>query len=364
MKKRMRLLFVFWAFIFCLAGCAGNEKKNEVFLMDEGGNQKSNDSGEYQAEDGHIIISHGTKLMIPKEYEVRIDDETGDIYINDQNLNWEMVMIVREGVYEEAMKNPKELMAKVNPDEATIDKKIKEINVKGKKYAYFTFTYKDSESDNTVIYTGATDHTRIAINMRIIGEMSEEEAIGDIHNFLGRIESTEEADTLQEDLDKADKEPLGVAKNNSILKCNNIEVQFKVPEGFYSVYDYADETMSTEGFMSDDEKIDINVNLDISRIWESENDYLNNELKTFKEGDDYYKELKLSDIKTVVINEKRVFYILEKYTVESGDVKDVYQKVLAITSIGDGNYLTVNASTLSDIELTMDSIKVFFYLGE
>ncbi len=364
MKKNKSLILIFVILVFCFTACGIKEEKDDVLNIEENEINEEDDIDEENNDIAYTIVSLGTKLSIPKGYEVWIDDTTGDIYISDQNLNWELVMIVREGVYEDSMVNPEDLMSNIDPDEASIIDTIKEIDVEGKKYAYFTFAYNDSEEHNTVIYTGATDKTRIAMNMRIIGDISDEEAIEDVNKILSRIETTDEADTLQADLDKADREPIGVAKDSSVLKCNSYEVKFQVPQGFYSVNNYEDETMSTESFLSEDEAVEVNVNLDISGIWENENEYLDNELKSFDRDDDYYKTLDLSDIKTMECNGFKVYYILEKYTIESEGVEEVHQKIYAIISVEGGNYLTVSASTLSDIDLTIDVIKDFFFLGD
>ena len=374
MKKTKRILFLLTLLILCFAGCTSKVKINKESETESETERETETEKESETEPettktktkdkkNYTIVSNGAKLTIPSDFEVSIDDETGDIYIKDENLNWELVMIVREGLYEDSMEDPDELMSNVNLDEAKILEKIKEIDVKGKKYAYFTFKYNDEEVENTVIYTGATNKTRIAINMRIVGDVSVKEAIESIHTFLNDIESTKVENTLQKELDDAKKDPVGEEKEESKLKCGSISVKFKVPNGFYSVFDFADELQSSEGFVSEDESIDVNVQLDISGMWSSEKDYLNNELKTYDRKDDYYKTLERSEIKTIEVDGNKVHYITVKYTV-AGEDEETFQKIFAILSIDNGNNLILEANTLQDVKLTIDTVKGFFYLGK
>ena len=210
MKKTKKLILLLTLFILCFAGCTSKTKvKKERESESETKSESESDTktkSNTTDQKHNIIVLNGVKLKIPKEFEVSTRDN-GIFYIDNKNLNFSMIL----QVYEERYQDRKERLDDIilyftDSDEYTIVENLKEIDVKGKKYAYYKLKKKDDDNMYITIYTAATNKTMIEIIMYNMGEISDIEYIESIHTFLSDIESTKEANTTQKEIDDAKKE--------------------------------------------------------------------------------------------------------------------------------------------------------------
>ncbi|MBD5106079.1 MAG: hypothetical protein HDT41_03780, partial [Lachnospiraceae bacterium] len=299
----------------------------------------------------------------PKSYDVRIEDETGNIYINDADLKFELVLLVGDGSYEESLKDKEHLMENAKKEDVTVTKTVTEYDVEGKSYAYFTFEYNDKSSINTVVYTAASEDKKIGINFVRNADISEEEVITQIDTFLHQLEAVDLKDSVQQDIDDADQVPDGQLLDETTLKLGESKITTKVAEGYYLVHEYKSDDSYSQLFETKDQKISVNTQFFKENYYESADDYVKEQINVIDAGDSSYSDINISDLQSFEINGYHIVYSNISYTYDSDGNKAHYTKIVAATVTSGNSLYVLEASTLYDEELNFDSIKDFMTIS-
>ncbi|MBR1691916.1 MAG: hypothetical protein IJ711_03985 [Lachnospiraceae bacterium] len=373
--KLAKLLF-FLGSVCILSGCGEKqamtqqaEQERETTVQEEGGSDAdartldgdelpdaAKDNGSYE------IVSNGVLFHIPKSFEVRIDDETGNIYINDENYNYELVMVVADGSYEESLTDKEHLMENAKKFDITVQKEVTEYTVNGKSYAYFTFEYNDGSGITSVVYTAATSDKKVGINLIRNSDITEEEVIDQIDAFLHNAEGTELADSTEQDTFRADFVRDGEPVSETRLKLGSVVVEAKVPEGYYYIDEFMTDYSYAQMFESEDEKISVTTYLYEAGVFESAAGYVEQQVGLIDPDDSSYSDVQVLDKAQEQVNGNLIIYGGVRYMYDSTTFTHIY----AACTLPDRSMYLLDASTLYDEELGFDTIRDFmdFHISE
>ncbi|MCR4691246.1 MAG: hypothetical protein K5739_07875 [Lachnospiraceae bacterium] len=310
------------------------------------------------------IAANGVLFTIPTDYKISIDDETGNIYIDDKDLDFNLVMVVRDGSYEESLQDKDALTANARQQDVTILKDITEYTSGGKSYAYFTFAYNDESSTNTVIYTGATKDKRIGINMMInASDLKEEDVIDRINGFLQTAQATDLPDTTRDDLVTQEaamddiSQPTGEVVDSASLKLGKSSVTVSVPEGYYyqDDQDVCEEDMfAIKYFQGSD--ADVTLSLYADGMYTDEEELAESECLI----NDNAKDIKDEKVQTLDHKGKKVTFKNVEYTYDG----TVFHKAIAICRLSDKSMYAVYAQNLDGSALSFESLQGFLDFNE
>lgn len=306
--------------------------------------------------DNDVVVG-GFKITIPEENNYLINNQGLIIY--DENLNWQMLLLVRDNSYSSAMQNPENLMSGAINSGGNIKETIKEIEISRKKYAYFT--YEKGNNHYIVAYTAAGKEKRFGIQVE-----ANEELNSSILNIFNEIVSTaietNEPDTTQEDIDKAHRVLPGTAKEYGELTVNNTTVKYSVPSEFYStgVNSYT-ESESSEGFTTENSRVNVLYNLTSNFYFDGIDEYL----KSSTTMSENVRNVKISEIQTINISGKDIKYITIQYEKDYSGETTTFKKLYAAYKLSNDYVLQFNADTLyNEEELNIDRVKGFFNITE
>ena len=135
-------------------------------------------------------------------------------------------------------------------------------------------------------------------------------------------------------------------------------VKYSVPEGFEYEEDYSYDYSKYFELEKEDSYIDANVSLG----WYTESEYVQDEINWnynyYKEETQYYKNVNLSQIKTIVVGDKTFKYVVLSYDSNSEYYEEKSQNVYVWYPLGDEYIFTVELEA-SDIDVTEEIIKGF-----
>ncbi|MCR5001502.1 MAG: hypothetical protein K6A71_06885 [Lachnospiraceae bacterium] len=310
--------------------------------------------------DGFKIVSNGVLFTVPRDYSVTVEDETGNIYIDDPDLDFNIVMVVRDGSYEESLEDKDGLTANARKQDVTILKDITEYTAAGKSYAYFTFEYNDHSSTNTVIYTGAVEGKRIGINMMInADDITEEDVIDRINVFLKTAEATGLADTTaddlydQEGLNDASFEPEGESIDQTELKLGDTAVTIAIPEGYLyqTDMDAYEEGMFCKQYFDSSDLSEVTLSLYAEGMYDDLKELVNAECIV----NDNAGNVKTEGPKKTDHKGKTLVYKTVSYSYDGTK----FNKAIAACELPDKSVYTVLIQNLDGKELSLDDIREF-----
>lgn len=372
MKKRQITTFILALGMMCmLAGCTdkqgsvGNPYDDQTALPDKEAAEEG--AAEAEVTDGNKkqavyfeLVSNGVRFEIPKEYEITLSEEEKSVYMHDEDYRFEFVMLVQDGVFEDSLEDPDRLMDKAKKEDITIDKSVTIVEINGKQYAYFTYTYNDNSSTNTLIFTSLGENKKLGINLVRYADISEEDIVRQLDIFLSTAKETEQPDTTIADLAKQDDKMLKDAPGE-LLESVKYEVQDKslttnVADGYYLVYDHASEETAGMLFSNLEETIDVSTMYFAENYYDKAEDYVEEQLSMIDESDPDYSEVSISKIRSITIGGLHVAY---------GDVSFVYDgnensHLYAATILDDNSLYTMDVKSAYGEELLFDHFKAFF----
>lgn len=321
----------------------------EIFADEE---EKTDEESDIETDKAERVVVGGFKILIPGEYGCFIDDTKGLIIYRDDLFT--MQYVVKEGSYAEKMENPGQLMEGVENIGGDIQKDIREIEIDGKPYAYFTYTF--NEDDFIIIYTNALDSDkRFCAQVLLVSEQLEEkEVLKRFAQIVSSAKETEEPDTTQESLDEqrtlAD---LGEQKEESRLQCADRAVTYQIEEGFYS--DYVEESayFSSEYFLEypHDRAVDCYL---IESEEENAQQYIERETEWLDEG-------ALVKEEQTQVNGHTFYYLLAEYDYEGSH----FRCLKAAADVGEGYVYKVSVSSIDGAkELKIADFKKFLTFEE
>lgn len=298
------------------------------------------------------IAVGGFRVQVPGEYGCFIDDTRGPIVYRDDLFV--LMLLVRDGSYDEKMKEPEALMDGAKDSGGKITKEIEEIEIDGKPYAYFTYT--NNEDDFIVVYTAAADSDKRLCAQILLKseEVSDKEILKRWAAMASTAVETGEPDTTQEDLDEIQRiSNIGEKKEESTLEYDGVTVQFKVEPGFYSTYAESDDYWAVEEFLDSEFYVEVDCNL---------------ESDIYGKGAEYYIQIEADDtenenamVDSVKVGDHTFYYMEVCYT----DDGDEFQQIEAVCDIGDGYFFRVSLCAINyEKEIHLEDIKTFLNIKE
>ena len=216
------------------------------------GNEAGGFEGEVSSHSYKLALS-GVEFTIPDYYSLMIVDDIGPVvYISD---SFQMKLAVKEGSYEEFIKDKSAMTQKVIEAGGTVTQDVKETVIDGRNYVYFVC---DLFGDKTlVVYTACTADTNVRVAGQIAmtaEDLTDEDMLNMFAEVTSKTVTTDKPDTVKDDLYEQERLwSLGEAKTESSLVVGNKQIIFNVPEGYYSNYvNNNGETFTSEDFLSAD----------------------------------------------------------------------------------------------------------------
>lgn len=230
------------------------------------------------------------------------------------------------------------------------------------------------EIDYSVEYNKGIDKIDVedSINMNeltetdmqsIMTKLMERPIIGQlIQNEMSGME-TETEDSIIDGTDTT------IENNNLTTTQNEVKdedygysVTYSVPTGFEYEGDYSYDYNKYYELEENDAYIDATVSLE----WYTEAEYVEEEIKWdydyYTETTEYYKNVNLSEVKTVVVGDKTFKYVVLAYESNSEYYEETYQDVYVWYTLGDEHIFTVKLEA-TDKEITEDIIKGFLNIN-
>lgn len=300
---------------------------------------------------GIVIVVNGYKMIIPSDLECKYVEGIGSLVYKDDIF--QMKIMVKEGSYDETVRNPDSLTDKVIEAGGKILQDVQETELDGKRFVYYK---AELMGDKTfVIYTGDNDKH---FGGQIVVEsetLSDEDLIKIFAGIVFTAQKTDEPDSTFEDiLSQIRLRDLGEEKTESSLSFEGETVNFKVPRGFYSQGYYDSSSYKAEMFLTTD-LIDVQCSL-----WSknAESDYSGAEDYLRRTLDFQLENVKKdTKIETMKIEGNTCYYIDMHYEFHRTD----FQKIYAACDYGKNGFFVVEADAI-DIEknISMEMLKEFF----
>lgn len=323
----------------------GESILDDAEVFDDGEEDQTGDDSDVS------IVIEGIKVCIPGEYGCFIEETKGPIVYRDDLFT--LLIAVRDRSYEEEMKNPEGLMEGAARVGGEIIKEIEEIEIKGKKYAYYKYT--DGEDDFIVVYTAAPDQDRRLCAQLLIrsGKETDEELLGRFADIAASAVETDEADTTQESLNEAKRlARFGEKKEESTLVFDGVKITFQVEPELYSTFEDSDEYSSCEFFTNPDDYRTLDCTL-MPAYEQGAEAYVENQFVFWDE-----KGIKAGSVK---VDGYTFYYAEARYTSEGNE----FQRILAACDIGDGCMYTISATAMDvDDRIELDDYEAFMKVKE
>ena len=332
------------------------DKKSDEEKKSEENEKSQNDDQGKKAAGNYEIALNGVLFTIPKTYDITIVEDTETVYINDEDYNFEMSMVVREDSYTEALKDKESLTENARKEDITIIKDITECEINGKSYAYFTFEFHDYDTVNTIAYTEGAGDKRIGMNIIINSDMTTEEVLEIVDTFLHDTKKTDVANTTVSDLSEMDQVSTGKALQETELKLGDKTYTVKVPDGYYYMDDHTSEGSYLQIFESENQKVSVNIMLMEEPYCGTAKEYVKSEAESIDESDSDYSEVKKSQIEQTEVNGNTVYYGTLSYVYNDGP----YKKLFAACELPGGESYVMEVTTLYNEEsVTFDIFEDF-----
>lgn len=326
-----------------------NENRGSILddaeVFDDGAEERSDDGSDTS------VVIEGIKVLIPGEYGCFIEETKGPIVYRDDLFS--LLIAVMDRSYEEEMRNPEGLMEGAARVGGEITKEIEEIEIKGKKYAYYKYT--NGEDDFIVVYTSAPDRDRRLCAQILImsGKETDEELLGRWADIAASAVETDEADTTQESLTEAQRlADFGEKKEESTLVYDDVRLTFQVGPDFYSTYADSDEISSCEYFTNPDDYRTLDCTL-VPDYGQDAETYVENQ---FTSGDD--KDVQTGSVKVG----KYTFYYAEARYIHEGSE---FQRIVAACNVGNGYIYKISATAIDvDDRIELEDYEDFMKVKE
>ncbi|MDE5777646.1 MAG: hypothetical protein K2I10_03940 [Lachnospiraceae bacterium] len=300
---------------------------------------------------GIVIVVNGYKMIIPSDLECKYVEGIGPVVYKDDIF--QMKIMVKEGSYDETVRNPDNLTDKVIETGGKILQDVQETELDGKKFVYYK---AELIGDKTfVIYTGDNDKHfggQIVVESEIL---SDEDLIKIFAGIVFTAQKTDEPDsTFADILNQILLQDLGEEKTESNLSFEGETVNFKVPQGFYSQGYYDSSSYKAEMFWTTD-LINVQCSLwskNAECFYLGAEDYLKSTLDF--EMENVKKDTK---IETMQIEGNTCYYIDMHYKFHRSD----FQKIYAACDYGKNGFFVVGAEAINvKKNISMEMLKEFF----
>lgn len=315
-------------------------------------NSRKLEDGNLHAFDTNMTyVVGGYEFTVPAQCDMFYNDTVGTVvYMDDV---FQMKTEVVDTSYEEVMQQ-KETLTQASVDAGgTIIQDIQEMELDGRKYAYYRVSLSDEVC--LVVYTQAPDaDKRIAAQIAVKNESASDKELLQVFSAIaGSACKTEKPDSDYDDVmeqisEKARRESYGMLKEESTMEFHGMELTHKVPNGFYMDSSYEDTEYMIERYRTAEPWVDATCYLYDSESFDGAYDYIAAS-----------KYLEDSQIETMDIEGTTIYYVVEKYKNEDSKVQSIY----AGCDLGDNQFYVVKAYVSDEeIDLQMDTIQDFLVL--
>lgn len=325
--------------------------ENDDIVDDE---EKKDTDSELETKEGvYNIAINGVMMQIPRTFNVSVHDEDS-IMLTEADYKYEMRLLVRNESYTESLKDMDSLAEKLEGLDVIILEDMHECKINGKSYAYCTYKYEDEEYVYMLAYTGAAGDNRIGMNIMAYSEMSDEELLEEIDKFVHDTEETDQPNTTEEELSKANNVTTSEAVESVDFEVASGKYRTKVPAGFYLRDSYqSDDSCETHFFDSEYETIDATARIFAVECEFNIEQYLKDE--TDRDFSSEYSNIEISKVKKEEVNGNTVYYATMSY-----DYSDThYDKLFAAFYLPDGAAFVFDAGTLYEEELSLELFEGF-----
>lgn len=328
-----------------------NRKRDKESILDDA--EILTDGEEEQTLEGKdvSIVIGGVKVRIPGEYGCFIEESKGPIVYRDDLFT--LLMVVRDLSYEEAIQNPERLMEGATKVGGEIIKEIEEIEIGGRKYAYYKYT--NEGDDFIVVYTAVPDSgRRLCAQILIRSEKeTDEELLKRWADIAASAVETDEADTTQESLLEARRlADFGEEKEESTLEYEGVKIAFLVEPGFYSTFENCDDVSSCEYFTRPDDYRTLDCSL-TSNYGQDAETYVENQTAFWDE-----ENIQTGNVK---VGAYTFYYAETRYTSEGSE----FQRIVAACSIDDAHIYVISAVAIDvDDRIDLDDYENFMKVEE
>lgn len=323
------------------------DEPEDIFEKELPESVEENNTGEV------TFVMDGFQMRVPSDYECFYYEGIGPvIYMEDV---FQMKIVVRDGSYEEEMKNPESITEKSVEAGGEILQEVRETELDGKKYVYFRVDLLGDE--NFVVQTQAADTDR-RLGGQIVVEKQDLTDEDLLHIFAGvacTAQVTDAPDSGMEDILGQTSSAFysGVErKEESTITYAGESVSFKVPEGFYSEGVADTELYGSESFVTENYSIMADCFLEAAEPEYGAKEFVENNLEY---ADDSVKEG--VELKTLEAGGKTWYYCELHYKHDGSDMQRIY----AACDISDSAYFSVKVIAIdAEQELTLDMVRAFF----
>lgn len=327
---------------------------------DDGKTTEDSSNGNTQAVNGnYVVVKSGVKFYVPMSRNLYINDE-GNIYIDEENANWSLVLVVKDGNNDEFISSGEDVTSGVTSKGWTVTKDVTTVDINGKSYTYFDYENDTEDTTYMVVYAGATDSKRFGCNVVNVSGMADEDVIRDIDEMLHNVEETSDPDSTYDDIQDQADIPNGEAKESSTLTVGDTSVEFKVPAGFYSISSMDYDNGVDEFFQNDDKEMDIDIILEKKTMYEDAQGYIDYQIDRIKNGGKSYKDVNISNISQEKVNGRTFYVVFMNYTYDSNGESNQFSRAYAATDISDGTIVIYDACSIDGITLQISDINGFF----
>lgn len=294
----------------------------------------------------------GGYRFVSSGYNCLYADGIGPVLYMDDIF--QMKIQVVDMSYEEALKDPAKLTEKTVAAGGTILQDVTEVELNGKKYAYFVMELYDQK--NIVIHSQAPK-----ADQRIAGQLvmqsdtvTNEDMLNVFDSVVSTAEITDRPDSTYDDImEQIYATNKGDRKSESSLTYEGKTVTYQVEEGFLSSDSSVDENYwAVESFVHED----IDWYLDCY-LKETDEGCPNAEAYIQLNYDWLLGEVKdKAEIKTMEVGGYTFYYLDVHYEMDGSD----YQELFVACDFGDGHIYSIEVSgTDVEEELSIDTVKKF-----
>lgn len=326
----------------------------------------SEEAGNEAEGGGYSVVTGGYRFLLPENLSATVNDE--GLILTDEDMNYQMLMTVREYNFEERKADKESLAENVRAAGYEITRDVEIASAGGREYAYFN--YVDADGSNMLLAYSYADEEHTFANLVLrYGDLSDEEILAEVSEVLETAEQTDLPDTTLEDIAGANAGKNGTipedvsdyasAVESVSLKLGETSVTLAVPETFY-IMDFSKEEESSYGksFVSTDGKVEVFLTGAEECYDDSVEAWVKNDISIPDSGDNIAK----SEVQSEQVGEVVVSYQMGSYEmVSSYSGKSFTCLVLeAVGELPEGGYIEVQAESTEEEGLNFDMVRGFF----
>lgn len=319
-------------------------------------------------ESGYCVVVSGYQFTLPADVSATVNDQ--GLILTDENVNYQILMTVRDYNFEEKKADESFFSEKVNEAGYEITKDVEITSVADREWAYFN--YIDEDGSSMMLTYSAADENHTFANLIVrYGDLSDEEILKELAEILKTAVQTDEPDTTLDDIVEmeaeisgtavADLEGYASAVDDVELLVGEEVVKVSVPEEFYIMnFCLEEESSSVQSFVSETDTVDVMLTGVEDNYYDSIEEWIKDEIYISEDAENLTK----SEIQTTKVGDVTVSYQIASYEEESSYSGDTIMYIVleAVGELPQGGYIQLEAETSEENGLNFDMVKEFYEL--